>query len=438
MRDDREVTATTSTATAEAAERVDAALVEEAAERLAGVVARTPLQHNARLSGAGVDVWLKREDLQVVRSYKVRGAYNVLAQLGAAERTRGVVCASAGNHGQGLAYACAALGIQGRVFLPRNTPRQKRERIDAIGGDHVQVVVTGATYDEAAVAAAADALRTGATVVPAFDDLRTIAGQGTVALEVVDQLIAQTGSPPDVLVVPVGGGGLLAGCVSWLRERQPGLRVVGVEPLGAACVAAALAAGQPTDLVDLDTFVDGASVRRAGELTTPIIAASGAELVQVPEGGVCVELLAMYAADGIVAEPAGALASAALAGPVRVEPGQRVVCILSGGNNDVSRYAEIAERAAVFEGRKHYFLVEFPQQPGALRHFLDEILGPDDDITLFEYVKRSNRETGPALVGIELARREDLPPLLERMAAAPPQIELIPSDSPMFRFLLSG
>jgi len=415
-----------------------AALVEEATQRLAGVVDRTPLQRNARLSSGGVEVWFKREDLQVVRSYKVRGAYNVLAQLDEAARARGVVCASAGNHGQGLAYACAALGIRGRVFLPRNTPRQKRERITTIGGDHVQVVVTGATYDEAAVAAAEDAIRTGATVVPAFDDLRTIAGQGTVALEVVEQLMEQVGSPPDVLVVPVGGGGLLAGCVAWLRERHPEVRVVGVEPQGAASVAAALAAGHPVDLVDLDTFVDGASVRRAGALTTPIIAASGAALVQVPEGRVCVELLAMYASDGIVAEPAGALASAALTGLVRVEPGQRVVCVLSGGNNDVSRYAEIAERAAVFEGRKHYFLVEFPQQPGALRHFLDEVLGPDDDITLFEYVKRSNRETGPALVGIELARREDLPPLLARMAAAPPQIERIGSDSAMFRFLVSG
>jgi threonine dehydratase len=432
--DDLQVTA----AAHQTAVEMDAALVEEAAVRLAGVVERTPLQRNTRLAAGGSEVWLKREDLQVVRSYKVRGAYNVLAQLSAEERARGVVCASAGNHGQGLAYACASLGIRGRVFLPRNTPRQKRDRITAMGGDHVQVVVTGGTYDEAAVAAAEDAIRTGATVVPAFDDLRTIAGQGTVALEVVEQLLEQVGAVPDVLVVPVGGGGLLAGCVAWLSERHPEVRVVGVEPQGAASVAAALAAGHPVDLLDLDTFVDGASVRRAGALTTPIIAASGAELVQVPEGRVCVELLSMYASDGIVAEPAGALASAALADLVRVEPGSRVVCILSGGNNDVSRYAEIAERAAVFEGRKHYFLVEFPQQPGALRHFLDEVLGPDDDITLFEYVKRNNRETGAALVGIELARREDLPPLLARMAASPPQIERIGSDSPMFRFLVAG
>jgi len=438
MSDDRAVTAAPGTVLDAKLGPMGAELVEQAAARLAGVVDRTPLQHNARLSAGGADVWFKREDLQVVRSYKVRGAYNVLAQLSAEDRARGVVCASAGNHGQGLAYACAELGVQGRIFLPRNTPRQKRERIAAIGGDHVQTVVTGATYDEAAVAAAADAVRTGATVVPAFDDLRTIAGQGTVALEVVEQLVERTGSPPDVLVVPVGGGGLAAGCAAWLRERHPQVRIVGVEPQGAACVAAALAAGHPVDLVDLDTFVDGASVRRAGTLTTPVIAAAGVELVQVPEGRVCVELLALYGSDGIVAEPAGALASAALAELVRAEPGQQVVCILSGGNNDVSRYAEIAERAAVFEGRKHYFLVEFPQQPGALRHFLDEVLGPDDDVTLFEYVKRSNRETGPALVGIELARREDLPPLLERMAAAPPQVELIASDSPMFRFLLSG
>lgn len=416
------------------AQQIGAEQIEAAARRLSGVVTQTPLQPNPRLSARGGSVWLKREDLQVVRSYKVRGAYNVIAQLGEGERSRGVVCASAGNHGQGLAYACAALGVRGRIYLPRNTPRQKRERVLAVGGAFVEAVVVGGTYDEAAAAATDDALSTGSTLVPAFDDLRTVAGQGTVAMEIVEQL----GGPPDVLVVPVGGGGLLAGCVAWLGERHPGVRVVGVEPQGAACVAAALAAGAPVDLAELDTFVDGASVRRAGALTTPIIAAAGAELVQVPEGGVCVELLAMYATDGIVAEPAGALAAAALGTAITTEPGQRVVCVLSGGNNDVSRYAEIAERAAVFEGRKHYFLVEFSQQPGALRRFLDEVLGPEDDITLFEYVKRSNRETGPALVGIELAQREDLPPLLARMAAALLDVELIPAGSPMFRFLLSG
>ena len=412
---------------------VTAAMVESAADRLRGVVDTTPLEPNARLSGrVGATVLLKREDLQVVRSYKVRGAYNLIAQLDAEARSRGVVCASAGNHGQGLAYACAALGVHGRVYLPRTTPRQKRDRIAVLGGDVVEVVVLGDTYDEAAAAASGDAARTGATLVPAFDDLRTIAGQGTVAAEVVQQL----GAAPDVLVVPVGGGGLLAGALAWLGERHPGTRVVGVEPAGAAGMAAALAAGGPVALTELDSFVDGAAVRRVGDLTYPLVEGSGAELVAVAEGRVCTEMLALYQSDGIIAEPAGALAAAALGDVVRVEPGQTVVCLVSGGNNDVSRYAEVVERALIHEGRKHYFLVDFPQEPGALRRFLDEVLGPDDDITLFEYVKRSNRETGPALVGIEIARPDDLPSLLARMEHSPARVEPVPAASPLFRFLL--
>jgi threonine dehydratase len=412
---------------------IDATAVDEAAARLDGVVAETPLERNARLSDQlGAEVWFKREDLQPVRSYKLRGAYNLIAQLDATTRACGVVGASAGNHAQGLAYACSALGVQGRVYLPRTTPRQKRDRIAAIGGDTMTVVVAGDTYDEAADAAAHSAAETGATLVPAFDDPRTIVGQGTVSREIVTQL----GTAPDVLLIPVGGGGLLAGTMAWLGDRHPLTRVVGVEPAGAACVGAALAAGGPVSLTELDTFVDGAAVRRAGALTYPVIAASSAELVTVAEGQVCVEMLTLYQTEGIIAEPAGALASAALAGPVVIEPGTTVVCVISGGNNDVSRYADVVERALVFEGRKHYFLVDFPQEPGALRRFLDEVLGPDDDITLFEYVKRSNRETGPALVGIELSRPEDLPSLLTRMADSPPHIERVEASSPIFRFLL--
>jgi threonine dehydratase len=426
---------------------VDAGMVEAAAGRLAGVVSTTPLERNARLSEAlGAQVWLKREDLQTVRSYKVRGAYNLIAQLDDGGRAAGVVAASAGNHAQGLAYACAALQVHGRVYLPRTTPRQKRDRIAVLGGKMTEVILSGDSYDEAAAAAAADAAASGATLVPAFDDPRTIAGQGTVAREIV----AQLGSAPDVLVIPVGGGGLLAGAVAWLGERHPAVRVTGVEPAGAACVTAALAAGGPVTLPELDTFVDGAAVRRAGDVTYPLIAASGAAMMTVDEGRVCSEMLALYQSDGIIAEPAGALATAALstAGPgrgdergaapgaVTVEPGATVVCVVSGGNNDVSRYAEVVERALIHEGRKHYFLVDFPQEPGALRRFLDEVLGPDDDITLFEYVKRSNRETGPALVGIELARPDDLPALLARMEAAPPTIEQVDSSGTLFRFLL--
>ena len=434
---------------------VNAALVEAAAERLAGVVATTPLERNGRLSALlGCEVWLKREDLQTVRSYKARGAYNLIAQLSEAARAAGVVAASAGNHAQGLAYACSALSVRGRVYLPRTTPRQKRDRIAMLGGDMVEIVLGGDTYDEASAAASQDAAASGATLVPAFDDPRTIAGQGTVAREVV----AQLGHAPDVMVIPVGGGGLLAGSVAWLGERHPGVQVIGAEPAGAACVAAALAAGGPVTLPEVDTFVDGAAVRRAGDITYPLIAASGARVVTVDEGRVCREMLALYQIDGIIAEPAGALATGALndlaalpegapaggaaaagaaaGGAAVFPPGATVVAVVSGGNNDVSRYAEVVERALIHEGRKHYFLVDFPQEPGALRRFLDEVLGPDDDITLFEYIKRSNRETGPALVGIELSRPEDLPALLDRMKAAPPSIEKIDSASPLFRFLL--
>jgi threonine dehydratase len=410
-----------------------AADVDAASARLHGIISRTPLQLNVRLSArTGVDVWVKREDLQPVRSYKLRGAYNRIAQLSDEERAAGVVCASAGNHGQGVAFACQRLGINGRIFVPSTTPRQKRDRMIAIGGDAVELVVSGDTYDEAATAAAAFAAQTGAVIVHAFDHPETIVGQGTVCAEIVEEL----GKAPDVLVLPVGGGGLLAGALTWFGERHPRTRIVGVEPAGAASLTAALAAGRPVDLDRLDTFVDGAAVRRIGEAPYDVIAHADVEVVTVAEGAICTEMLEMYQTDGIIAEPAGALATAALRSAVRVEPGQTVVAIVSGGNNDVSRYSEIVERSLLFEGRKHYFLVNFPQEPGALRRFLDEVLGPDDDITLFEYVKRSNRELGPALVGIELGDPAELPGLLERMATSPMTVEPIDPDGPFYRFLI--
>jgi threonine dehydratase len=411
---------------------IDAQAVDDAAARLAEVVTRTPLQLNERLSAAtGAYIWLKREDLQPVRSYKIRGAYNLMSQLSEEERAAGVVCASAGNHAQGVAFACAALGIRGKIFVPATTPRQKRDRIRALGENMIELVVTGDTYDAAAAASLAEAAATGAVVVPAFDHPDTIAGQGTVAKEIVEQF----GHAPDVLIVPVGGGGMLSGCLTWLAERHPETKVVGAEPAEAASMAAALAAGHPVDLVDLDTFVDGAAVRRVGELTHAVVAAHSPELYAVPTGRICSEMLALYQTEGIVSEPAGALAVAAL-GQFRPEPASTVVVIVSGGNNDISRYSEIIERSLVFEGRKHYFLVNFPQEPGALRRFLDEVLGPDDDITHFEYVKRSNRETGPALVGIELGDPATLGDFITRLDASPITFEVVSSDSPFYRFLV--
>ena len=408
-----------------------AAALDDAAALLADVLPPTPLHRSERLSAAtGAEVWLKREDLQPVRSYKLRGAFTLIAGLSEQQRAKGVVAASAGNHAQGVAFAGQRLGVRSRIYLPRNTPRQKRDRVAALGGDMVEVIVTGEVYDDAAAAAAADAERTGAVVVPAFDALQTMAGQGTVAVEILDQL----GRVPDVVAAPVGGGGLLGGMATWMAEHSPATRLVGVEPEGAASMAAALAAGAPVSLEEVSPFVDGAAVRRVGELTHAAVAVTGAELTTVAEGAICVEMLAMYQTDGIIAEPAGALASTVLT-DLDLEPGSTVVAVVSGGNNDVSRYAEIVERALVHEGRKHYFLVDFPQEPGALRRFLDEVLGPEDDITFFDYIKRNNRDTGTAIVGLELGDPEDLLPLLARMDTSPLTIEKIAHDSPVFRII---
>ncbi|MDT9592879.1 threonine ammonia-lyase IlvA [Nocardioides zeae] len=424
-----------------------AADVDRAAAVLAPVVPPTPLQRSARLSAAtGLDVWLKREDLTPVRSYKVRGAFTVIAGLDAEARERGVTCASAGNHAQGVAYACARAGVRATIFLPRTTPRQKRDRVATLGGEHVEVVIAGEAYDDAASAAADFAAASGATVVPAFDHPQTVAGQGTVATEILEQSAA-AGINPAAVVVPVGGAGLLAGIATVAAERAPHLRVLAAEPAGAASLAAALDADGPVDLDRVDPFVDGAAVRRIGAVTYAAVAAARRTVplatLAVPEGLICVEMLDLYQAEGIIAEPAGALASAGLrlaldprSGVEPLAPGSTVVCVVSGGNNDVSRYADVVERALVFEGRKHYFLVEFPQEPGALRRFLDEVLGPDDDITLFEYTKRNNRETGPALVGVELGDPASLPDLVGRMGASNLRVEKVDPDSPLFGFAL--
>jgi threonine dehydratase len=413
---------------------LSAADVDAAATRIAGVVTPTPLQLSDRLSATtGANVYLKREDLQTVRSYKLRGAYNLLVQLSDQELAAGVVCSSAGNHAQGFAYACRTLGIRGRVYVPAKTPKQKRDRIRYHGGEFIELIVGGSTYDLAAEAALADVERTGATLVPPFDDPRTMAGQGTIAVEILSQLDGE----PDLVVVPVGGGGCIAGITTYLAERTSKTSVLGIEPAGAAAMMAALANGGPVTLDHVDQFVDGAAVSRAGRLTYAALAAAGnmVSITTVDEGAVCTAMLDLYQNEGIIAEPAGALAVTGLL-EADIEPGSTVVCLVSGGNNDVSRYGEILERSLVHLGLKHYFLVDFPQEPGALRRFLDGVLGPNDDITLFEYVKRNNRETGEALVGIELGSAAGLDGLLERMRATEMQIEAIEPGSPAYRYLL--
>jgi threonine dehydratase len=411
---------------------IEASDIDEAALRLSAVIRRTPLELSERLAEEiGQPVMLKREDLQVCRSYKARGAYNLISSLDAEQRRRGVVCASAGNHGQGVAFSCRQLQLHGRIFLPTNTPRQKRQRIEAIGGPWVELVFVGSSYDQASAAALVDSGRTGAVYVHPFDDGRTIVGQGTMAIEIAEQCP----QPIDSLLVPIGGGGLISGLALWFEKHSPATRIIGVEPAGAASMQLALEAGEPQELAELDSFVDGAAVGRVGDVTFPIVRDLVDEVLSVPEGAICTEMLDLYQTEGIIAEPAGALASAAIR--FLPEPPKGVtVCILSGGNNDVSRYGDVVERSLLYEGLRHYFLVTFSQEPGSLRRFLDDVLVEGEDIVAFEYVKKTNRETGPALVGIEVERAENLPGLLARMADSPLDVETVSPGSPLFSFLL--
>ncbi|HEX6351297.1 MAG TPA: threonine ammonia-lyase IlvA [Candidatus Dormibacteraeota bacterium] len=398
------------------------------------VLARTPLEPCKRLSERfGARVLLKREDLQEVRSFKIRGAYNKISRLSAEEAARGVVCASAGNHAQGVAYACATLGIEATVFMPAVTPLQKIERVQHFGKDRVAVHLVGDTYDDASQAAREHCRQRGAVFVHPFDDPLTIAGQGTIAREVV----AELGAAPDLVLAAVGGGGLISGLAGYLKSEGASSRVVGAEPAGAPSLTAALRAGEVVYLESIDTFVDGAAVKRVGDLTFEVCRRHVDEVLLVPEGQVCTTLIELYQNEGIIAEPAGALSVAGLELlPPEQLRGRTVVCVLSGGNNDILRYPEIMERSLVHQGRKHYFIVEFAQKPGQLRKFVDRALGPTDDIVRFEYMKKTNKERGAALVGVELRDKADLAPLLERMREAQLNCRRLSSEELLYDYLI--
>ncbi|WP_278867794.1 threonine ammonia-lyase IlvA [Varibaculum cambriense] len=407
--------------------------IDVAAGVLAKVATKTPLQKSERLSEeVGRPVYLKREDLQICRSFKVRGAYVRMAAMDEDERAAGVVCASAGNHAQGVAYACAHLGIKGTIFLPASTPRQKRKRIATIGGKWVEPVIVGGDFDEANRVAAAAAKEGGKVYVHPYDDPYTIAGQGSIAVDLDSQLPEDT----DMILIPVGGGGLIAGMATWLKAHRPGIRIVGVESAGAASMKAALEAGSPVSLERVDSFVDGTAVGRAGDLTYQVVRDLVDDIVVVPEGAVCTEMLDLYHSEGVIAEPAGALASAAARNFLPQIPNGSVVCLVSGGNNDLSRYAEVTERSGRYEGLRHYFLVTFNQEPGALRAFLNDVLSEGEDIIYFQYTKKNNRDTGPALVGIELPDPTDIKGLRRRMAASPLQVQEIDPSSQIFKILV--
>lgn len=376
------------------------------------IVRVTPLMKNLNLSERySSNVFLKREDLQIVRSYKIRGAYNKISGLSEEERKRGVVCASAGNHAQGVAYSCQKLGIMGKIYMPTTTPKQKITQVKMFGKDKIEVVLTGDTYDAASDAAHRDSLETGMVYIHPFDDPQIIEGQATVGIEILQDFSGTI----DYLFLPIGGGGLAAGVGAYFKQISPDTKIIGVEPAGAASMKTSLENNRVTELTNIDKFVDGAAVQTVGELTFGVCQQVIDDIITVPEGKVCTTILELYNQDAIVVEPAGALSIAALDFYKEQIAGKNVVCIVTGSNNDITRTEEIKERSLLYEGLKHYFIVRFPQRAGALRDFVDKVLGPDDDITMFEYSKKTNREQGPALIGIELQDKDDFQGLVQRM-----------------------
>ena len=403
-----------------------------ASERLRSVVNRTPLTYSATLSRRyGCEVYLKREDMQIVRSYKLRGAYNLISSLKPEQLANGVTCASAGNHAQGFAYSCKLLGIRGVVFMPIITPKQKVNQVKMFGGDHIRIQLVGDTFDDCAFEAQAFTKLHGMTFIPPFDDPLIIEGQGTVAVEILEDQ-----PQVDYLFIPIGGGGLAAGVGTYFKTYSPKTTIVGVEPKGAPSMLRALENGAPVTLTEIDRFVDGAAVKRVGNLPFQICKEVLDKMHLVAEGKVCSTILQLYNEDAIVVEPAGALSMAVLDDFAAEIKGKRVVCIVSGSNNDIDRMQEIKERSLLYEGLKHYFIVRFAQRPGALRDFLNNILGPNDDITRFEFIQKHNKETGPALVGIELKNREDYDTLIANFRKYNLHYTALNEDDNLFGYLV--
>jgi threonine dehydratase len=399
---------------------------------LKSVVLKTPLQFHAKLSEKyKAEIYLKREDLQVVRSYKLRGAFNLIQSLDAEQRSRGVVCASAGNHAQGVAFSCKQLGLKGVIYMPAITPKQKINQVRMFGGEHIEIVLTGDTFDDCQTQALEFTNANNMVFIPPFDHPKIIEGQGTVGKEILDEL-----TDIDYLFAPVGGGGLVAGIGSFFQHFSPKTKMVGVEPAGAPSMKEALKAGQPIKLEKIQRFVDGAAVQKVGDITYPICKEVLSDMLLVPEGKISSTILQLYNEDAIVVEPAGALAIASLDQYRKHIVGKKVVCIVSGGNNDIDRMQEIKERSLLYEGLKHYFIVRFAQRPGALKEFVNHILGPTDDIVRFEFIQKHNKESGPALIGIEVKSRDDFHSLIERMDAQRLNYTLVNQNENLFEYLV--
>jgi threonine dehydratase len=407
--------------------------IYSAAELLTGIVKHTPLELNLNLSDKfGANIYLKREDLQLVRSYKLRGAYNKMASLSKETLQKGVICASAGNHAQGVAWACQKLESKGTIFMPTTTPAQKIKQVRLFGENWINIELVGDSFDDASAAAKEYTLKSGGTFIHPFDDLKVIEGQGTVGLEIFKDASFKI----DYLLFAIGGGGLASGIATVFNQLSPKTKLIGVEPTGAASMKKSIDANEIVVLKEMDKFVDGAAVAKVGEITFEICKKHLSDIIVVHEGKICSVILDMYSEEAIVAEPAGALSVAALETLKDKINGKNVVCVLGGGNNDILRMEEIRERSLIYEGLKHYFIVRFAQRSGAMKEFLNDILSPTDDIVFFEYSKKTARERGPALVGIEIKKKEDFEGLIERMNDAGIKFTYINDKPELFEFLV--
>lgn len=405
----------------------------EAKENLNEVVLKTPLQFNINLSDKFKSkVYLKREDLQQVRSYKIRGAYNKISNLNQIQQSKGIVCASAGNHAQGVAYSCNLLKIKGIIYMPKTTPKQKIKQVQLFGKSFVEIVLTGDTFDDAFHAAKHFCNQEHLNFIHPFDDLEVIAGQGTVGLEIIEEQLPSI----DYLLLPVGGGGLAAGVSTVFKHLSPATKIIGVEPEGAPSMQEALKEKAPVELDSIDKFVDGAAVKKVGIENFEICKSTLDRMVLIPEGKVCSTILQMYNEEAIVVEPAGALSIAALDFLKEEIIDKTVVCIVSGSNNDIERTEEIKERSLIYEGLKHYFMIQFPQRPGALKEFVNDVLGDTDDITYFQFIKKNNRDVGPVIVGLELKKKKHLLSIKERMLESGFNFQYLNEKDPLLALLI--
>ena len=407
--------------------------IVKAKDNLDGVVLKTPLQFSINLSEKfQASIYLKREDLQQVRSYKIRGAYNKISHLNAQQKTNGIVCASAGNHAQGVAYSCQVLQIQGKIYMPKTTPKQKIKQVQLFGKSFVEIVLIGDTFDDAFHAAKQFSNENQLEFIHPFDDLEVIAGQGTVGLEILSEQIPTI----DYVLLPVGGGGLAAGVSTVFKKLSPLTKILGIEPEGAPSMQFALDQNEALPLTTIDKFVDGAAVKQVGKETFAVCKNTLDRMILVPEGKVCSTILQLYNEEAMVVEPAGALSIAALDFIADEIKGKTIVCVVSGSNNDIERTEEIKERSLIYEGLKHYFMIQFPQRPGALREFVNEVLNESDDITYFQFIKKNNRDVGPVVVGLEVKNENDIASVKLKMNEKGFQFQYLNEKEPLLALLI--